>query len=147
MFLARLSVSRSFEFCIHVAARSSKMLVTVLQQIWPFLQPQQPSIESLVQCARGQRRCSQGGSGRNAPGDNRSACQTIFALSVGTGLPLSRLTRYRPSKMPAIESPNPNITNEKIDIQVRTLFDTSFASSSIGGLLVRCNPSVRSLSG
>jgi hypothetical protein len=56
-----------------------------------------------------------------------------------------RPPRYKPPKITAIDSPNPNITNERIVIQVRTLFDTDFASSSIGGLLVGCAAPVRSL--
>ena len=38
----------------------------------------------------------------------------------------------------AMDSPNPNITHERIVIQVRTLVETRFASPSIGGLLFRC---------
>jgi hypothetical protein len=53
--------------------------------------------------------------------------------------------RYKPPKITAIHSPNPNIKNERIVIQVRTLFDTDFASPSIPGLLVRCAAPVRSL--
>jgi hypothetical protein len=47
---------------------------------------------------------------------------------------LNVLTRYEPPKIPAMDSPNPKIKNERMVIQARTLFDTDFTSSSIGGL-------------
>ena len=59
---------------------------------------------------------------------------------------LNVLTRYKPPKITAIDSPNPKIKNEKIVIQVRTLFDTDFTSPSIGGLFFCCTtPVVESL--
>ncbi len=58
---------------------------------------------------------------------------------------LKVLTCYKPPKIIAIDSPNPNTKKERIVIQVRTLFDTDFTSPSIGGLLFRCTLSVRSL--
>ena len=62
------------------------MLVTVLQQVWPFLKPQQPSIDSLDYCARGQRSCPgrewaerSGEQSFRSPNDSRSIRRHWFA--------------------------------------------------------------------
>src|ERR1035437_3234901 len=59
----------------------------------------------------------------------------------------SRISLFqpRPPKITVIDSPNPNIKNERIVIQVRTLFDTDFTSPSIGGLFFCCTAPVESL--
>ena len=57
------------------------------------------------------------------------------------------LTGYRPPKIIAIDSPDPNTTNESIVIQVSMLFDTAFTSSSIGVLLSCWTPPDCSLGG